>query len=116
MSEEELPYIHKFRDSRGKTRRVFRRNGHKQVTIKGEPHSVEFQETYQALLERTAPKTIGQSRGCADTTRHTTGTELHFSASTQYASEPCSVPAIWGVAAAPPPQVIHKLSTGAPSS
>jgi integrase len=67
MSEEELPYVHKFIDARGKVRRVFRRKGHKTVTLKGAPSSAEFQEAYQALLEKTGPKTIGQSRAKAGT-------------------------------------------------
>ena len=67
MSEEELPYFHKFTDARGKIRRVFRRKGHKTVTIKGKRSSPEFQEVYQALLERGAPLTIGESRAKAGT-------------------------------------------------
>jgi hypothetical protein len=67
MSEEELPYIHKFRDARGKIRRVFRRKGFKQVTIKNKPGTPEFDEVYHALKEQTAPKTIGQSRAKAGT-------------------------------------------------
>ena len=51
-------------------RRVFRRKGHKTVTIKGVPGSSEFLEAYQALLEHTGgdpPSTIGNGNSAAGT-------------------------------------------------
>src|SRR3954470_466622 len=53
MAEIRLEYVNSFIDARGKRRHVFRRKGHKRVTIKGRPGSGEFMEQYHALLERT---------------------------------------------------------------
>ncbi|UGY03261.1 tyrosine-type recombinase/integrase [Bradyrhizobium quebecense] len=53
MADVPLAYLHSFIDARGKPRHVFRRKGHKQVTIKGAPGSPEFLETYNALIEKT---------------------------------------------------------------
>jgi hypothetical protein len=61
------PYLHSFIDARGKKRHVFRRKGHKQVTVKGKFGSPEFIDNYRALVEQTAPKTIGQTRARAGT-------------------------------------------------
>jgi len=71
MAEVKLQFLHSFTDSRGKRRHVFRRKGHKTVTIKGAPGSTEFLEAYQALLEKTGgnpPLTIGASKAKAGTT------------------------------------------------
>ena len=59
-----LDFVHSFIDARGKPRHVFRRHGHKTVTIKGRPGSPEFMDEYHALLERTGgslPQNIGAS-------------------------------------------------------
>jgi integrase/recombinase XerD len=48
-----LDYVNKFTDVRGKERYVFRRKGHKRVTIKGRPGSQEFTDHYHELLEKT---------------------------------------------------------------
>jgi site-specific recombinase XerC len=66
MSEEKLPYVHGFVDSRGKWRREFRRKGFPKVTLKGKPHSAEFQEHYQALLSQSAPKKSKAKDGTVD--------------------------------------------------
>ncbi|WP_271592039.1 hypothetical protein [Bradyrhizobium sp. CCBAU 65884] len=70
MADVKLPFLHSFKDSRGKRRHVFRRKGHKTVSIKGSPGSSEFLEAYQALLEKTGddpPSTIGGSKAKSDT-------------------------------------------------
>ena len=64
MATFRLDFVHSFIDARGKLRHVFRRNGHKTVTIKGRPSSPEFMDEYHALLERTGgtlPQNIGAS-------------------------------------------------------
>lgn len=70
MAEIELDYVNSFIDSRGKRRYVFRRKGHKKVTIKGRPGSFEFMEAYHALIQKTggnASSDIGASRTKAGT-------------------------------------------------
>jgi integrase len=70
MADVKLPFLHSFKDARGKRRHVFRRKGHKTVTIKGAPGSSEFLEAYQALLEKTGgdpPATIGTSKAKSGT-------------------------------------------------
>ncbi|MGX4804843.1 tyrosine-type recombinase/integrase [Bradyrhizobium guangdongense] len=64
MAEIKLDYVNSFIDSRGKRRYVFRRKGHKKVTINGRPGSPEFMDAYHSLLERTggAIPEIGGSR------------------------------------------------------
>jgi hypothetical protein len=66
MSEEKLDFVHAFLDSRGKWRREFRRKGFPRVTLKGKPHSPEFQEQYQALLTQSAPKKSRAKDGTVD--------------------------------------------------
>jgi integrase-like protein len=61
------PYLHGFIDARGKKRYVFRRRGHKQVTVKGKYGSPEFIDNYRSLVDQTAPKTIGQAKARAGT-------------------------------------------------
>lgn len=65
MAEIRLEYVNSFIDGRGKRRHVFRRKGHKRVTLKGKPGSPEFMEDYHQLLEQTggtpSPQ-IGASR------------------------------------------------------
>jgi integrase/recombinase XerD len=64
MAEIELDYVNSFIDSRGKRRYVFRRKGHKKVTIKGRPGSEEFMANYYALLgtgTKTVPSVIAQA-------------------------------------------------------
>ena len=63
MAKLNLPYILSFYDSRGKLRHVFRRKGHKRVTIKGKPGDADFMAHYHQLLEAsgTALSTIGAS-------------------------------------------------------
>jgi integrase/recombinase XerD len=53
MAKIELDCVHSFIDARKKLRHMFRRKGHKQVTIKGRPGSPEFMEQYHALLDQT---------------------------------------------------------------
>jgi integrase len=53
MAVIKLDYVSSFIDSRGKLRHVFRRKGHKRVTIKGRPGSPEFMDRYHALLDQT---------------------------------------------------------------
>jgi hypothetical protein len=53
MADIKLDYLHSFIDARGKMRHVFRRRGHKQITIKGKPGTPEFLEAYNALLKNT---------------------------------------------------------------
>ena len=68
LAEIRLDYVNSFYDSRGKLRHQFRRKGHKKVTIKGRPGSVEFMEAYQALLEKSGggpTPNIGSSRAKA---------------------------------------------------
>jgi integrase/recombinase XerD len=65
MAEIKLEYVNTFTDSRGKRRHVFRRKGHKKVTLKGRPGSQEFMDHYHQLLEKTGgamPSEIGASR------------------------------------------------------
>jgi hypothetical protein len=50
VAEITLEYVNSFIDARGKRRHVFRRKGHKRVTIKGRPGSQEFVDRYQELL------------------------------------------------------------------
>ena len=64
MATIKLDFVHTFIDARGKLRHVFRRKGHKQVTIKGRSGSPEFMAAYHALLEQTGgslPQDIGAS-------------------------------------------------------
>jgi integrase len=72
MATLRLPYILSFYDSRGKLRHIFRRKGHKRVTIKGKPGDAEFMASYHQLLESTgtALSTIGGSRATAGTVDH----------------------------------------------
>jgi hypothetical protein len=53
MAIFKLDFVHSFIDARGKLRHVFRRRGHKTVTIKGRPGSPEFMDSYHALLVKT---------------------------------------------------------------
>jgi integrase len=53
MAEIRLEYVNSFIDARGKRRHVFRRKGHKRVTLKGRPGSAEFMDHYHQLLELT---------------------------------------------------------------
>ena len=62
MATFKLPFVHSFYDARGKLRHVFRRKGHKRVTIKGKPGTPEFMERYHALLNQTGGLDIGASR------------------------------------------------------
>jgi len=70
MAEITLEYVNSFIDARGRRRHVFRRKGHKRVTIKGKPGSQEFMDAYHALLEKTggspSPQ-IGEIKGKAGT-------------------------------------------------
>jgi integrase len=72
MAKLNLPHVNSFCDSRGKLRHMFRRKGHKRVTIKGKPGDAAFKEHYHALLESTgaALATIGASRAQAGTVDH----------------------------------------------
>jgi site-specific recombinase XerD len=72
MAKLNLPHVNSFYDSRGKLRHVFRRKGHKRITIKGKPGDAAFMERYHALLQSTgtALATIGTSRAPAGTVDH----------------------------------------------
>jgi site-specific recombinase XerD len=72
MAKLNLPHVNSFFDSRGRLRHVFRRKGHKRITLKGKPGDAEFMEHYHALLESTgtALVTIGSSRAAAGTVDH----------------------------------------------
>jgi hypothetical protein len=71
MADIKLDYVNSFYDARGKLRHQFRRKGHKRVTIKGRPGSLEFMDAYHALLEQTggplSVADIGASRTKAGT-------------------------------------------------
>lgn len=59
-----LPHINRFRDRRGKLRHYYRPPGSKNIPLKGEPGSAEFEASYraaQAAAERDKPP-IGASR------------------------------------------------------
>jgi hypothetical protein len=49
-----LQFVNEFVDSRGKLRRVFRRQGQKRVSLPGLPGSEEFMRAYQAALNQGA--------------------------------------------------------------
>lgn len=53
MADIRLEYVNSFTDARSKRRHVFRRKGHKRVTLKGKPGSQEFMDHYHQLLEQT---------------------------------------------------------------
>lgn len=53
MADITLQFVNSFYDARGKLRHVFRRKGHKRVSLPGSPGSAIFMEAYQALLENT---------------------------------------------------------------
>jgi integrase/recombinase XerD len=69
MAEIRLEYVNSYTDVRGKPRHVFRRKGHKKVTIKGRPGSQEFMDHYHELLEKTGGSSpqIGASKANAGT-------------------------------------------------
>jgi integrase len=71
MAKLNLPHVNSFMDSRGRLRHVFRRKGHKRVTIAGRPGSPEFMDHYHALLDQTggalSVAEIGASRAKAGT-------------------------------------------------
>ena len=69
MAEIKLEYVNSYIDARGKPRHVFRRKGHKRVTIKGRPGSQEFMDHYHELVEKTggASPQIGASKAGAGT-------------------------------------------------
>lgn len=64
MTKMLLKYVHEFKDRHSKTRRYFRRSGHKRTPLHGEPGSEEFRLAYErALKGETAPKLeIGVAR------------------------------------------------------
>jgi integrase len=72
MAKLNLPHINSFYDARGKLRHVFRRKGHKRVTIKGKPGDADFIAQYHRLLEAsgTALSTIGASNSGVGTVDH----------------------------------------------
>ncbi|MBA4033549.1 MAG: hypothetical protein C0480_02940 [Bradyrhizobium sp.] len=49
-----LPYVHSFTDTRGKLRHTFRRRGHRQITLKGQPGSPEFMAAYEKAMAGTS--------------------------------------------------------------
>ena len=53
MATLKFPHVNTFYDSRGKLRHVFRRKGHKRITLKGRPGDQDFMQHYHALLEST---------------------------------------------------------------
>jgi hypothetical protein len=62
MAEIKMEYVNDFIDARGKRRYVFRRKGHKRVTIKGKPGSPEFVAHYKALLDATTSTTATDTK------------------------------------------------------
>ena len=61
-------WVHEFIDARGKRRHVFRRKGHKRITLRGLPDSAEYDEHYHALVAKTGGTAeIGASRTQAGT-------------------------------------------------
>ena len=72
MATLKFPHVNTFYDSRGKLRHVFRRKGHKRITLKGRPGDQDFMQHYHALLESTgtALSEIGASRAGAGTVDH----------------------------------------------
>jgi hypothetical protein len=58
-----LLYVNSFTDTRGKRRHIFRRKGHRRVTIKGQPGSAEFMDHYNALLDQTSGPSGGPPPG-----------------------------------------------------
>jgi integrase/recombinase XerD len=65
MAEIKLEYVNSFIDARGKPRHVFRRKGHRRVTIRGKPGSQEFMDHYHELVEETgghSSSQIGESK------------------------------------------------------
>ncbi|MDX0262945.1 tyrosine-type recombinase/integrase [Sinorhizobium meliloti] len=46
----DYPYVSSFEDRHGKTRWRFRKSGHKDTVIPGEPHTPEFDATYEAVI------------------------------------------------------------------
>ena len=73
MATLKFPHVNTFYDSRGKLRHVFRRKGHKRITLKGRPGDQDFMQHYHALLESTgtALSEIGASRAQTGTVDHT---------------------------------------------
>src|SRR5882757_6089873 len=70
MAEIKLDFVNSFTDARGKRRHVFRRKGHRRVTIKGRAGSPEFVDAYHALIEKTGgtpSSEIGQGKAKAGT-------------------------------------------------
>jgi integrase len=69
MASIKLDFVHTFYDARGKLRHVFRRKGHKRITINGRPGSPEFMDAYHTLLASSggALPVIGASRITAGT-------------------------------------------------
>ena len=75
MATLKFPHVNTFYDSRGKLRHVFRRKGHKRITLKGRPGDQDFMQHYHALLESTGtalseigakPRRRGHRRSCGD--------------------------------------------------
>jgi hypothetical protein len=60
--DDQTPFVHSFYDARGKLRHVFRRKGHKQITIKGKPGTQEFMDAYHALLDQAGGLDVGGTR------------------------------------------------------
>lgn len=52
----DYPYVSSFEDRHGKTRWRFRKSGHKDTVIPGEPHSPEFDATYEAIVSGAPAK------------------------------------------------------------
>ena len=67
MARLTLQYVNSFYDARGKLRHVFRRKGHRRVSLPGQPGSVEFMEAYHALIEKTGGSLIAIEIGASRT-------------------------------------------------
>jgi integrase len=50
MTKIKLPYIHEYRDQRGKLRRYVRRRGSRRIALPGLPGSPEFMQAYQDAM------------------------------------------------------------------
>ena len=55
MTMLRLKNLKVYRDRNGTVRRYFRRRGHKDLPLKGEPGSPEFMRAYQAAFDTTVP-------------------------------------------------------------
>jgi hypothetical protein len=58
----QLKYINEYRDRHGKMRRYFRRAGHPNIPLPGDPGSTPFMEAYHAALAGFQMHEVGKNR------------------------------------------------------